>query len=75
MNLSQFFKDDTGQYSATRLAFLIWAAGVFLVWAYMCILTKSLVEIPQTVVEVTGLFMGGKVIQSHIENQPTKPNE
>lgn len=71
MTITQFFKDDTGQYSATRLAFLLWAVGVFGIWAYMCVLTRSLIEIPQTVVEVTGLFMGGKVLQSHIENQQT----
>jgi hypothetical protein len=28
MKISQFFQDGSGSYSATRLAFLLWAIGV-----------------------------------------------
>jgi hypothetical protein len=28
MKFSQFFQDGSGSYSATRLAFLLWAVGV-----------------------------------------------
>ncbi len=66
--IAQFFRDDSGMSSATRLAFIVWSLGVFLIWVYMCVLTKTLVVIPQTVVELTLVFMMGKVSGAWVEN-------
>lgn len=66
--IAQFFRDDTGQSSATRLGFIIWCLGVFIIWAYVCIISKSLQAIPQTVVEITLVLMMGKVTGAWIEN-------
>jgi len=38
----------------------------------MSVATRTLVEIPQSILELTGFLLGGKVIQSHLENQPPK---
>jgi hypothetical protein len=67
MKLLQFFQDDTGAFSATRLAFLLWSIGVFLIWIYVCVSSASLVAMPQTVVEMTLVFMGGKVAGAGVE--------
>ena len=71
--VAQFFRDDTGASSATRLAFLTWSLGVFIIWVYVCILGKTLIPIPQTVVEMTLCFMGGKVVGSWVENNSPQP--
>jgi len=64
MNFGQFFQDGTGAYSATRLAFLLWAIGVLVIWIYESIVAGKLVTIDSTVVTVLGALMAGKVVQA-----------
>ena len=66
--LAQFFQDGDGLSSSTRLAFLTWSLGVFIIWALACITSKSLVSIPQTVVEMSMVFISGKVTGSWVES-------
>jgi len=66
--ITQFFQDDTGMSSATRLAFITWSLGIFIIWSFMCIVTHSLLPIPQTVVEISLVFMAGKVSGAAVEN-------
>jgi hypothetical protein len=70
MKLMQFFQDDTGANSATRLAFLVWSVGVFVIWAAVCFSAKTLIDIPNGVIYVTIVFMGGKTAHAFIENTP-----
>lgn len=65
--LSEFFKDDTGVLSATRLSFLVWSLGVFIVWAIVCIIKKDVVTIPWPVVNMTMGFIASKAAGAWID--------
>jgi len=68
MRLQQFLEDKkTGQFSATRLAFLLWVIGVFAVWAYASVRAVELQAVPESVVAILGLLTGGKVVQRYGE--------
>ncbi|NHR06829.1 hypothetical protein HA052_16705 [Chromobacterium haemolyticum] len=65
MKVSEFLQDGFGSFSATRLAFLLWALGVLLVWAYTSIQKGSpSLPIDNSVIVVLGILMTGKVTQS-----------
>jgi hypothetical protein len=53
----------TDEYSATRLAFLVWVLGVFLVWVLASVRTSSLQAIPESVLTLVGILAGGKAVQ------------
>lgn len=66
----QFFQDKrkaqegaTDELSATRLVLFLWAVGVLVIWGYASIKSATLQDIPQSVVTILGLVMGGKVVQ------------
>ena len=63
MKLSSFLEDNSGGFSATRLAFLLWAVGVLAVWIYSSIENNNLAKIDNTVVTVLGILMTGKAVQ------------
>src|SRR5437016_7810713 len=70
MRLQQFVEDKKeGQFSAMRLAFLLWAIGVFAGWAYASIGAGELRGIPESVVTILGLLAGGKVVQRYGERE------
>lgn len=62
-NIGQFFQENNGQYSATRLAFLAWVFGVLVVWGTGSIQAKAMQEIPDSVAILVGVLMTGKVAQ------------
>ncbi|MFH1096908.1 MAG: hypothetical protein V1749_05370 [Candidatus Desantisbacteria bacterium] len=81
MKILQFLQDEKGIFSSTRLAFLIWAIGMFVVWTiktiYAGVNSKGqfyLVDVPETAVWVLGALMAGKVVQKFREN-PQKNGE
>ena len=49
--------------SSIRLVLVVWASGVLAVWAVVSIVAKQIQEIPQSVVTVLGLALGGKAVQ------------
>lgn len=65
--LFQFFSDGE-QLSIMRLLIFIWATGILSMWIYMCLHTKTLATIPESLIVVLGVFLTGKVVQSKIEN-------
>lgn len=67
MKLKEFFQDDTGALSATRLAFLTWSLGVFIVWAIVCLYKKEMVSIPWPVVNMTLGFIASKAAGAWID--------
>jgi hypothetical protein len=82
MNLSQFFKDDTGQLSSMRLVFLVWGLGLFVVWAIISIITKQMFPVPESCIEILGICTIGKAANSITEgisfggnNQPPQQPE
>lgn len=72
MNFLEFFKDDTGQLSATRLIFILWGLTILTVWAFNSIYNKRMEPIDNTIVMIFGILMTGKTVQSAIENNITK---
>jgi hypothetical protein len=58
-----FFKDESGKYSSTRLAFLAWVLGTFLVWAILSMKNMKLEIMPLENIGFITMLMTGKVIQ------------
>ena len=73
-NLSQFFKDDNGNLSATRLGFLLWTLSVLVVWCVICISTLTLHGLDTSIVSVIAILMTGKVAQKMMEPTADKPS-
>ena len=68
MALEQFLQDKkTNTLSAMRLALFWWVFGVSLIWGYVSIRTLELQPIPESVVAILGLLLGGKVVQRFAE--------
>lgn len=64
MHLREFLQDKkTKEFSATRLAMLVWVLGVFAVWAYVSVMRLTLQALPETVVTILGILVTGKAIQ------------
>jgi hypothetical protein len=72
----EFFQEDNGGFSATRLAFLLWAAGVLIVWfaASLGEQPMRLAPIDPSVITLLGILMTGKVVQKFGE-KPGGPPE
>ena len=71
MNISQFFKDGNGAFSATRLAFLAWSFGVLVAWIYVSWQKQALQGLDSSLLTVLGILMTGKVAQSFSPNDGT----
>ncbi|MBB3256230.1 hypothetical protein F4827_001056 [Paraburkholderia bannensis] len=67
MKYRQFLEDGYGQLSATRLAFLVWVLGSFIVTALIAAKTNTF-TIDQNVMYLIGILMTGKVAQSFSDN-------
>lgn len=63
MRFSQFFQEDNGNLSSTRLGYLLWTAGTFAMWAYSSYTHGTLQPLPETVIMGLGILTGGKVVQ------------
>ncbi len=68
--LKQFFEDTDGKFSATRLVLITWAIGTFVIWSYISIQTATLADLPNSVVQILGIVLTGKVIQKFGESEP-----
>jgi hypothetical protein len=73
MNVIQFLQGDNGDFSSSRLAFLLWAIGVLIVWCVSSFKKGSLVCIPDSVSTILGILMTGKVVQKFGE-KPAAPS-
>jgi len=64
MALSDFFKEKTTKVlSASRLLLLLWGVGVLIIWVITSLRTGVLAAIPESVVTVLGIVVGGKTVQ------------
>lgn len=63
MKIHEFLQEDNGGFSSSRLAFLLWALGVLIVWIVISVKSAGLQEIPDSVAMVLGILMTGKVAQ------------
>lgn len=67
--MNGFLQDGNGDKSSTRLGVLVWVAGVFIVWAAICLTKGELVEIPASIGGILAAMMTAKVFQTHIETK------
>jgi len=67
MKIMQLCQEDNGNYSSTRLVFMLWAIGTLLVWSYMSIKLGSLQVIDSSHTMILAIFMTGKVVQKYGE--------
>lgn len=75
MNFLQFFQDEKGQFSATRLAFLFWSIGAFVIWARVSWMKEELMDVKENVIYIIMALMTGKVWQRYAEAKTAKdPN-
>ena len=69
--LAEFFQEDNGSFSATRLAFLAWIFGVLIGWGIDTAQHNyKMADIPPSVQVLIGVLMTGKVAQKFREEQP-----
>lgn len=71
MKMTQFLEDPDGKSSATRLAFLLWAIGVLVVWVVTSVTSTpmQLAKIDNSVITLLAILMTGKVVQMFPEQQ------
>ena len=73
-DLSKFIKESkTGKLSSSRLLVLAWGLGTLVVWIVTSIIStlngEGLQPLPESIVTVLGILVGGKTLQRFGENQ------
>lgn len=69
-DLSKFIKESkTGKLSSSRLLVLAWGLGTLIVWIVTSIYKQELQPLPESIVTVLGILVGGKTLQRFGENQ------
>lgn len=63
MKIEEFLQEENGGFSSTRLAFLLWAVGVLIIWIINSAKSGILQPIDGSVITIMGILMGGKVVQ------------
>ncbi len=64
----EFLQEDNGNFSSSRLAFLLWVVGVLFTWILLSITSGSLQPLDNSVTAILGILMTGKVAQKFGEN-------
>lgn len=74
--LMEFFQEDNGGFSATRLGFLLWVVGALVVWIITSLTSepRQLAKVDSSVVTVIGILMTGKVAQKYGEKPDPSSN-
>ena len=63
----KFLQDGSGNNSSTRLIAAIWFMGVFAAWGGLVIYTRSLPEIPASVLGLLGICSSWLVLNKKVE--------
>ena len=66
--LKEFFQDAEGLFSANRLVFITFNFVLMGIWAFVCIVNKTIVPLDQSIISLVAILMAGKVTQSLSEN-------
>ena len=62
-----FFQEDNGNLSSTRLVFVLFAIVVLIVWAVLSLYVGVLMSIPESIVTILLGLAGAKVLQKPFE--------
>ena len=69
--LAEFLQEKNGNFSSTRLAFLLWVLGTLFVWIFISIKNLSMQSVPESIIIIFGILMTGKVTQKFGEKDKT----
>ncbi len=61
--LAEFLQEKNGNFSSTRLAFLMWVLGTLIVWIIVSLQNSQLAPVPESIIIIFGILMTGKVTQ------------
>lgn len=61
--LKSLLEDNSGGLSSCRVVMLVWTMALFGTWVTVAYKTKSLPDVPTGVLTLTGMILGGKVVQ------------
>jgi len=67
MRISEFLQEKNGQFSSTRLLFLVWGLCVLVTWMFISIKSNVMQSVDWSVVGILFTFMTGKVWQKYKE--------
>ncbi len=70
--LAEFLQDDTGALSSYRLTFLLWSFALVSSWLLVSLSQKVLVPVDVSLLHLTAIMVGGKLVQSFSENFSSK---
>ena len=73
-NISQFFKDNKGEFSSMRLVTFTWTLGILVTWMWVCLSKSELLPIDETYIVIILGTITGKIVQKQQENG-VKKNE
>ena len=73
-DLSKFIKEsNTDKLSSSRLLVLAWGLGTLIVWIVTSVISalngEGLQSLPESIVTVLGILVGGKTLQRFGENE------
>lgn len=66
---SGFLQDQKGDNSSIRLVFVSWGLVPLFVWATVCLVKMTIVDIPLGVGTIIGSVVAGKVWQAYAEKK------
>jgi hypothetical protein len=67
--IAEFFKDEDGCSSSMRLAFILTLGVIIGTWTYVCVRTKDIKPLPESVVTLALGMSCTKVVQKAIEKK------
>jgi hypothetical protein len=66
--ISSFIREKNGKISSSRILFVLWGGGVFVVWCILSIANQTIEPISESIVTLLGIMAGSKVVQRIGEN-------
>jgi hypothetical protein len=68
--LAEFFQEANGDFSSIRLLSIVWVLGIFTVWAYVTIRTRTCLTISPEILAFASSLVLYKVGQKFGEKPP-----
>lgn len=65
--IGQFFKEANGNFSSIRLISMLWGVGMFVVWAVVCAISRTIHDIPVGVLGFASSVILWKAVQKYGE--------
>lgn len=71
--LLKIIEENSGELSTMRSITLIWFVGTLLTWIVLSIYNVQLMPIPESILALLGVLIGGKVVQRKFEQPNNDP--